>query len=232
MRFDGGRMIPDDVILETFDGTARLFPLPNLVVYPHVVQGLHLFEPRYRQLAADSIAADGLFAMASYDLDAESKAEFPPPLRPWICLGHIDQHEKLPDGRYQMRLRGLARAKIVAELDSDRLYRIAKVELIPADRPDDLPALVRARRMLAEAVMNRIDPNSPTKAQLDNLFAGELPLGHVVDLLAYAFPLEFETKYRLLATPGVFDRVAMLRAELGDVRPAIRREFPPAFSVN
>ena len=33
-----------------FAGTARLFPLPNLVLFPHVVQGLHIFEPRYRQI--------------------------------------------------------------------------------------------------------------------------------------------------------------------------------------
>ena len=28
----------------TFSGVARLFPLPNLVLYPHVMQPLHIFE--------------------------------------------------------------------------------------------------------------------------------------------------------------------------------------------
>ena len=45
-------------------GQARLFPLPNLVLFPHVVQPLHIFEPRYRQLMADALADDRLIAMA------------------------------------------------------------------------------------------------------------------------------------------------------------------------
>ena len=31
-----------------FGGKVRLFPLPNLVLFPHVMQPLHIFEPRYR----------------------------------------------------------------------------------------------------------------------------------------------------------------------------------------
>ena len=49
--------------LAAFGGVARLFPLPNLVLFPHVVQGLHIFEPRYRQLMADALAADRLIAL-------------------------------------------------------------------------------------------------------------------------------------------------------------------------
>ena len=48
----------------TFSGVARLFPLPNLVLYPHVMQPLHIFEERYREMLEDAIADDGLIAMA------------------------------------------------------------------------------------------------------------------------------------------------------------------------
>ena len=34
----------------TFSGVVRLFPLPNLVLYPHVMQPLHIFEDRYREM--------------------------------------------------------------------------------------------------------------------------------------------------------------------------------------
>ena len=30
----------------------RLFPLPNLVMFPHVMQPLHIYEPRYREMLA------------------------------------------------------------------------------------------------------------------------------------------------------------------------------------
>jgi uncharacterized protein len=53
----------DSITLVNFSGIARLFPLPNLVLFPQVVQGLHIFEPRYRQLMADVLVADQLMAL-------------------------------------------------------------------------------------------------------------------------------------------------------------------------
>ncbi len=44
---------------DTFSGVARLFPLPNLVMYPHVMQPLHIYEERYREMLEDAIATTG-----------------------------------------------------------------------------------------------------------------------------------------------------------------------------
>ena len=49
---------------DKFSGRARLFPLPNLVMFPHVIQPLHIFEPRYVDLLHDAIEGDRLIAMA------------------------------------------------------------------------------------------------------------------------------------------------------------------------
>ena len=49
---------------EDFGGRVRVFPLPNLVLFPHVMQPLHIFEPRYRELLEDALAGDRLIAMA------------------------------------------------------------------------------------------------------------------------------------------------------------------------
>ena len=40
--------LPDD-----FDGTVRLFPLKNVVLFPGVVQAFNIFEPRYREMMQD-----------------------------------------------------------------------------------------------------------------------------------------------------------------------------------
>ena len=40
---------------DDFSGRVRLFPLPNLVLFPHVIQPLHIFEPRYVDLLHDAI---------------------------------------------------------------------------------------------------------------------------------------------------------------------------------
>ncbi len=45
-------------------GRARLFPLPDLVMFPHVMQPLHIFEPRYREMLNEALDSDGLIAMS------------------------------------------------------------------------------------------------------------------------------------------------------------------------
>ncbi len=36
-----------------------IFPLPNVVFFPHTLLPLHVFEPRYRQMLADCLAGSG-----------------------------------------------------------------------------------------------------------------------------------------------------------------------------
>ena len=55
---------PLDDLAGTGNREVRLFPLPSVVVYPHVVQPLHIFEPRYRELLEDALADDQTFAMS------------------------------------------------------------------------------------------------------------------------------------------------------------------------
>ena len=92
-----------------FTGTARLFPLPNIVMFPTVVQGLHVFEPRYRQLVKDALAGDRFVAIALLKPGWEDDYENAPAIEPVACLGRVTWHEKLADGRYNLRLRGAAR---------------------------------------------------------------------------------------------------------------------------
>ena len=56
-------MMDNDLDLRDFANVTRLFPLPNLVMFPHVVLPLHIFEPRYRQMTEDALAGDRLITM-------------------------------------------------------------------------------------------------------------------------------------------------------------------------
>ena len=40
-----------------------LFPLPNVVLFPNVFLPLHIFEPRYRQMVAESLSGDRIIGM-------------------------------------------------------------------------------------------------------------------------------------------------------------------------
>src|SRR5438874_455851 len=149
-------MSDDHAALAAFGGVARLFPLPNLVFFPQVVQGLHIFEPRYRQMTADALADDGLLALV---LPREEDGDRPD-LAPIGCLGRIVHHERLPDGRYNLRLRGVARVRLVEELETTKLYRSARVTVV-TDGPPPVAELAALRRQLAEAVLPRFEPAGP-----------------------------------------------------------------------
>jgi Lon protease-like protein len=217
--------------LSDFSGTARLFPLPNLVLFPHVVQGLHVFEPRYRQMTSDALTGDGFIAIVMLKESAQ-EIEDRPAIESVACLGRIVWHEQLPDGRYNLRLRGLCRARIIEEVDTDRLYRNARVELLPDVAPSDLAELARARRDLAAVVLPQFAEGAPARQQLQELFDGDLALGPVCDILSYALPLPAELKQALLAEPRVDHRAAAITDALRVSAARADRPFPPPFSAN
>src|SRR5438445_4483396 len=113
----GRRLMSDD--LQNFDGIARLFPLPNLVLFPFVIQPLHIFEERYRRMTADALAGDRLIGMVLLRPGFEAEYAGRPAIHSVACLGRIVADKRLEDGRYNLLLRGLARVRIAAEIDSD-----------------------------------------------------------------------------------------------------------------
>jgi Lon protease-like protein len=215
-----------------FAGTARLFPLPNLVLFPNVVQGLHIFEPRYRQLMNDVLTTDKLITLALLKPGWEDNYDDKPEIEPVACLGRVTWHEKLEDGRFNLRLRGLIRLRLLEEVPSDRLYRVARAEAIPEFAPDDLIVLTKLRRALADAVLPQFDDDGPARRQLQELFDGEMPLGQVCDVLGYALPLATEVKQSLLAEPHADRRAVALLDALRATTAHSARKFPPAFSPN
>ena len=110
-------MSDDPTSLGDFSGRARLFPLPNLVLFPSVVQPLHIFEPRYRQLMEDALKDDRLIAMALLQPGWEDDYYKNPPIYPVVCLGRVHKEERLPDGRWNLLLHGLARARVEIGVD-------------------------------------------------------------------------------------------------------------------
>jgi Lon protease-like protein len=228
-------MSQDSPPLEGFSGTVRLFPLPNLVLFPHVTQPLHIFEPRYRQLMADALAGDRLIAMALLCPGWEDDYQGNPPIHPVVCLGCIQQEQRLPDGRYTFLLQGLARARIREEVKADRLYRLARVDLLPEERVQGPPEK-ELRQRLIEKVSPFFAAQLSAKEQVRQLVESGLSLGALCDVFGFALPLEMEVKQRLLEQVRVESRVGVLLESLEGLKPPAseptKRTFPPEFSTN
>src|SRR3954464_9067572 len=106
-----------------------LFPLPNVVLFPNVFLPLHIFEPRYREMVADALAGDRMLGMVLLRPGWEHTYEGRPAVYPIGCSGVITHFEKLPDGRYNIVLRGLDRFRIIDE-DHSFAYRRGIVEML------------------------------------------------------------------------------------------------------
>ena len=110
-----------------------LFPLPNLVLFPGVAIPLHIFEPRYREMVADSSQSHGTIGMVLLKGDWERDYYSNPDIFTVGCAGKISNLVPLPDGKYDLILTGLSEFIVRREI-RDRSYRRAEVEWRPTVR--------------------------------------------------------------------------------------------------
>jgi uncharacterized protein len=218
---------------ERFSGVARLFPLPNLVVFPHVMQPLHVFEPRYRALVDEALNSDGLIAMAILAPGWEKDYEGRPPIRSTACLCKVATHQRNDDGNYNLLLLGVKRIEIVRELALAKPFREADVRLCHDDYPDEsAPSRARQQRRLLEAFKQSLPKLAETSEDLDQLLAKHVPLGMLTDIVAYTLDLGLKRKEQLLAETNVDRRVELLFDFLSSPAAAEPTAFPPPFSDN
>jgi Lon protease-like protein len=127
-----------------------IFPLPGAVLLPHSLVPLHIFEPRYRKMTRD--CADGLRVLALANIPDEiAAAEEPPRVIPIIGVGVLARVDPLADGRFNIVLRGAARARITKELPSGEPYRLVQAELLGAPSRD-----AAREEELADALKNLV----------------------------------------------------------------------------
>ena len=93
-----------------------IFPLRGAVFFPKTSLPLNIFEDRYLNMVEDALKNDGHIGMI------QSKKLGGDVFRVG-CLGKIDKHEKTPDGRILINLKGLTRFSISNEIENNKKYR-------------------------------------------------------------------------------------------------------------
>ena len=219
--------------LPEFTGRCRLFPLPNVVLFPHVILPLHIFEPRYRQMTQDALDGDQLVTIVQIRPDvAGSPRVEPAPIMDVACLGKIVQHERLADGRFNMLLLGCKRIRLDREVTTTKLYRIAEGTVLEDDAPD-APDESR-RNELIERFFEALQVGGKVDPDLSTLLHSDLPMGILSDVIAHALDLPGAVKQSLLEEPRVECRITTLLSILQSLATRVPRwrRFPPPFSSN
>lgn len=219
-----------------FSGIARLFPLPDLVMFPHVVQPLRVFEPRYVEMFENAMSGDRLISLALLRSGWEQDYEGAPRVHSVCCLGRVISHNENADGTYNLLLAGLKRVRIMRELKTQHAFRTAEVALIE-DSYDGLTDLVKShlRQRILSAFKQLTSAGGPTDESLQKLASAKLSLGMLTDAVAYSSPLSVLQKQSLLEEPNVQSRARTLIALLNELSsegfPNLN-SFPPEFSEN
>ena len=105
-----------------------VFPLPGALLLPRGQMPLNIFEPRYLAMVDDSFR-DGHRLIGMIQPDAtHSPNEQKPVLFALGCVGRITQLAESGDGRYILELTGVARFRVVEELEVLTAYRQCKVD--------------------------------------------------------------------------------------------------------
>jgi uncharacterized protein len=179
-----------------------LFPLPEVVLFPQVALPLHIFEPRYRKMVADAVAGDGVIGMTLLRGGWEHDYYGRPPLYERGCAGRIERHESLPDGRFNIVLRGLTRFRIVEE-HAGEPYRMATVVPLP-EAAGDPAEIDMARRDLMAAIGRAAD--GPQVLVIKPDVAHDV----FVNALSQSLALSGVERQSLLECDGVLERYRRL----------------------
>jgi len=178
-----------------------LFPLPNVVLFPRMPLPLHVFEPRYRALVRDAASAARLIGMALLRGDWERDYHGRPEIFAGGTVGEIVRLDQLPDGRFDIVLRGLREYTIVREINRAP-YREAMVTWRdPTTEP--LPASLRSSiTTLVRRYLERLG----REAGPENLLRGSVDDETFINFLAQHLDVAPVEKQALLEAPTLAAR--------------------------
>ncbi len=219
-------MSEESVIQVNFGRHLPIFPLHDIVLMPHGILPLHIFEDRYRQMVGDALDGAGQIAMAVFEGDAwRQEYHGRPPIRPIVCVGQIVQHHRMPDGRYTILLRGVCRAKILYELpaSTECLYRQAMLDPIGIDEMDESPLAPFRQRLVSMLSDGPLTDLREGATVLEHVKENAIPTQAIIELVAMSFISDPEVRYRVLAAADPMERARIVEGELNGLAALIRR---------
>lgn len=178
-----------------------VFPLPNVVLFPNVFLPLHIFEPRYRAMVGDALAGDRIIGMSLLKPGYEADYEGRPPVYAVGCAGVITHAETLPEGRFNIVLRGIEKFRITDE-DRSKPYRLAHIDVLREDVPAADRAELRRHRQRLEALLAAAIERAGSEPQ----FPPAVPDEDLVNALAQYLELDPLERQALLERDGVLQR--------------------------
>jgi uncharacterized protein len=207
--------VPADDVTADELAALPIFPLPNAVLLPGGVMPLHVFEPRYRDLVRDCLAAARPLAIARLRPGYHSDYQGRPPVFARAGVGRIIASDETSDGRYLIALHGVARIEIERELAPTRSYREVVARRLIDDvtsRPADLLRCHQQLTALSERLSDCLDHGGD---DLRSLLASCRRPGACADAIAAALVIDHDERQTLLERLDPTDRLERVLDHVG-----------------
>jgi ATP-dependent Lon protease len=191
-----------------------LFPLEDVVLFPHSMIPLHIFESRYRKMVRDVLGSNRLLAI-SLQLEKENPNDGNVPRVAGVAsVGELVLAQELPDGRFNLVVRGRARIGIDEELPSDEPYRLIAAHEIPDDSPEERAEIDEADTALRALVSGLAESIPDGGDLLKHVAAAQETPAALANVVAASLIADSQTRQYLLETTDVFQRLERLSSEV------------------
>jgi Lon protease-like protein len=204
-----------------------VFPLPKLVLFPGTSLPLHIFEPRYRDMLADTLAGDEhLIAVAQLKPGWEAAYEQRPAIYPVAGVGRIASHVRNADGTYDIVLEALARVQLEELAPAGLRYRRATATVLHEHTPQggvktsDISALLSLATRVATLVKRAL-PGFVMQAESDDTPS------LLSDRIADQFVLDPAARQDLLETLDIEQRIRTVTSQLAHLHIALSTSSEP-----
>jgi ATP-dependent Lon protease len=185
-----------------------VLPLRDTVIYPHIVAPLLVTEDPLIKLIDDALAGDRIVAVFAAKEGVEDEVPGPDDLYGVGSAVAVARMFKLPDGKMQLLVQGVARLKAV-EYTQTEPYLKAKVERLRDVLEDtvEVEALARNALNLFRKIVN-LAPYLPEEIYIAAMNVSEP--NDLSDFLAANINLDTEQKQQLLEELNVKERLRKL----------------------
>jgi Lon protease-like protein len=193
-------------------GTLPIFPLAGVLLLPGGNLPLNIFEPRYLAMVEDAMGTNRMIGMIQPNEKNVKNITDATSLYKTGCAGKITEFSETADGRYLIKLSGIARFDVAEEISGNRGYRRVKPRWNGYEKdliPSSCLGVDRAR--LKDLLQKYFEHEGMT---CDWGAVDGTPDGKLMTCLSMVCPFDAAEKQALLEAKGCGERAKMFMAML------------------
>jgi len=196
--------LPDQIAVMT---------LPNVTFFPQALLPLHIFEPRYREMLAASLATDRLFAVAGLDAERSKSSSHPEMPHRVATLGIVRACQASEDGTSNLLLQGIARVEVL-EIVREQPFRLVKIRALSSKAGAPAEENHRLRQNVARLIRTKQRLGSNVGDEFTDFLGTVKDPEAFVDIAAFSLCEDTRLKQKLLETLDVHRRLELFSAGL------------------